>query len=220
MPNIILLLCIAFSVVDTAAADTITLSVQGTLSNVIFTPLGFPIAIGDPFRLDITFNPPRSSELTVFHPEPGVEAVIMEERRGSSSLTVGGNLLDPYMLGYVVASVRNDTSSEGNDELVIFFDKSPSSPEGFSYGIRGDGPGDWLSTAEWPTDLAAALNSNPGDKSVGMSYGGDNPEAFAIGSFTRVTQTPAPVPEPTTLLLLSSGMVGVAGARRWRQRNR
>jgi hypothetical protein len=42
-----------------AGADPITLNVQGTLSSVIFTPFGFPIAIGDPFRLDITFNPPK-----------------------------------------------------------------------------------------------------------------------------------------------------------------
>ena len=43
--------------------------------------------------------------------------------------------------------------------------------------------------------------------------------SVASGTPTVISQTPAaPTPEPTTLLMLGTGVAGIAGARRWRQR--
>jgi len=217
MRNVILLLCIAFSVVDTAAADPITLTFEGTLDRAY---PGFgqsnPFELGDPFRLAITFNQPESTEITVVPPNPDIgrtgTSSFWRLEDGSFTATVGETHLSGSAL--VSGGVTHDIS---NDYLRLAVEGSDADPhtQGFDYFISGMGP--WLSTAEWPADLAAAFRMAPQNQVLILDLQGEVP--FASGPFTQVTQAPAaPVPEPTTLLMLGTGMLGVAGTRRWRQR--
>jgi hypothetical protein len=220
MRKVILLLCIAFSVVDTAAADPITVTFEGTLDRLDPPEAGHgranPFGLGDPFRFAITFNQPTSTEIMVVPPNPDIgltaTAAFFSEKPGSFTATVGETRLSGSAL--VSGGVRHDISDDFMNLIIEASDADPDT-QGFDYFISG--MGQWLSTAEWPTDVAGAFRMAPQHEFLIADI--DRSARFASGPFTHVTQTPAaPVPEPTTLLMLGSGVLGVAGARRWRQR--
>ena len=216
MRYVILLLGIAFSVVGTAAADPITLTVEGTLNSV--SPgccHVLPFALGDPFRVAITFNQPTSNEITVVPADPEHGRTYTTSSWGARGGSVSATLGDTRLSGSALLSggVFDDIS---DDSLNLYVSASGADPDtqGFDYIISG--MGQWLSTAEWPTDLAAAFRMAPQNEVVIADFQGETP--LARGPITQITQTPAaPTPEPTTLLMLGTGVAAIVGARKWRQ---
>ena len=70
---------------------------------------------------------------------------------------------------------------------------------------------------------AAAAGTIDADDRIGLSsfisdaHGG--PETFFVTAVTGGNGTPGAIPEPTTLLLLGSGLAGLAACRRWTRTN-
>ena len=220
MRYVILLVSIAFSIVSAAAADPITLTFDGTLDSLDPPSEGHgrvnPFGLGDPFHFAITFNQPTPTDIMVVPPNPDIgltgTASFFENTPGSFTATVGDIRLSGAALvsGGVVNDISNDFAS-----LIIEASNADPNTQGFDYFISG--MGQWLSTAEWPTDVAGAFRMAPRHQFLIADI--DRTARFASGPFTQVTQTPAAAtPEPTTLLMLGTGVAGIAGARRWRQR--
>jgi hypothetical protein len=173
-----------------------------------------PLGLGDAFHFAITFNQPKSTDITVVPPNPDIgltgTASFFENTSGSFTATVGDIRLSGAAL--LLGGVVNDIS-DGFMSLVIEASDADPNTQGFDYFISG--MGQWRSTAEWPTDVAGAFRMAPRHDFLIADI--DRTARFASGPFTQVTQTPAPTPEPTMLLMLGTGVAGIAGARKWRQ---
>ena len=208
MRTLLLVLLVGLSCIRPAAADPVTLVGRGTLDNVCQTCLlqefGALVRVGDPFVFSFSFD----TSAVRPDPIPGVDN-FSPWARGAGSYTVSvGDLLfvQPQ------ASWVGTTATElfGSDLLRM------RSSDGI-VGLLGSGPTGWLSSEAWPTDLAMAFNSAP-QLEFSFSSPHNSFITWASGTPLGVAYERSPVPEPTAMLLVGTGLLGAASVRRWRRR--
>ena len=208
MRTLLLVLGIGLSCIRPAAAEPITLVGRGTLDNVchtcLFQEYGAFVNVGDPFVFSFSFD----TSAVRPDPIPGVENFsLWALGAGSYTATVGDLLFVQPQASWVGTTA---IALGGNDLLRM------RSFDGI-VGLLGSGPTGWLSSEAWPTDLAMAFNSAPQ-----LQFSFNSPHnsfiTWASGTPLGVAYEPTPVPEPTALLLVGTGLFGAASVRRWRQR--
>jgi hypothetical protein len=199
-----------------AAADPISLNAAGVIthSSVGAGQFPLPVEVGDPFRLALTIETPLTLDS-----DPSPTEGLYWPLRGTIALSIGSGNLTSAAFGF--AEVRN--SSTGFDrvryQLGIAF---PSPHPVFGFGVaqlRFFG-GEWIGSDALPTAAVVLREANTQSFAIsdlgGCERCGDN----ILGTVLRITDgaSPAPIPEPNSLLLVGTGLLSAVGVRRWRQR--
>lgn len=175
--------------------------------------LGFSFAVGDSLAFSLSFQAPTGD-----HTWPN--------GLGSGMLTLagaGGSFTKSIVASAQILNTAGPARpSTIADEILISAGsggRSPGEDPAARIGIvlyGSDFVGTWLTTNSWPADVAAALNAAP-FSAVWLFDSAAEHGLFAVLGDVRFTQTPAPVPEPSTVTLLGVG-AAIVGVRRWRQR--
>jgi hypothetical protein len=212
MRTALLVLGIGLSCIRPAAAEPITLVGRGTLNTVcqacLLQEYGALVNAGDPFVFSFSFD----TSAVRPDPIPGVD-YFSPWVLGAGTYTVSvGDLLFVQHQASWIGSTATDFVGTGTDLLGM------RSWDGIVW-LTGDGPAGWLSSEAWPADLAMAFNSAP---QLRFSFNSPHNSfiTWASGTPLGVAYEPTaePIPEPTALLLVGTGLLGAAGARGWRQR--
>jgi hypothetical protein len=215
MRKSLLPLGIAFSFVGGAAADPVTLTFTGTIDfvhSVYYDPLGFPAATaGAPFSFSWTLTS-LSGDV---NPSPTQGNY---NPTGSYTLsTSSGSVTHRATLTSVVVF------DNPRESLARYDAVAPNPPNTFLELFFEGGP-DWLDSDLLPTvaTLEAASSKRFIISTLVPCCDGQEFDIGPVfgGNVLRVSDgaSPAPIPEPSSLLLLSSSLLGVAGLRGWRRR--
>jgi PEP-CTERM motif len=192
-----------------AHADPITLAGNGTLEMVVCTDcfeqiFGFTPLRGDPFTFSFSL-PSTPVESLVQPPDFHFRSY------GNRPITVTLGTHNVEFQGWIFASLYNNFFR--GDELSFTMEGDVPSVGRVSLGIIATDPtNQWLNSVEWPADLAGTLNLAP---SAEMTFGLDleeGPHNFARGPIANFSSdaSPAPIPEPASLVLFGTGLVGIA----------
>ena len=220
MRNLLFVLGIAFWLAPaTAVADPVTIVASGTLDYVCSTRVqdlfGFTAAAGDPFTVRITVGSASPDQLPG-NPVSGVYSL----SNGAVSVTVGSSTFNQPQPFHLIGGISNYGPSGPYDMLDI--ESRPTAPNVAGVFLQGwDLSAMALASDAWPADPGLALQRMAHRYLALTSWIDPEEPGFSVasGTPTVISQTPAaPTPEPTTLLMLGTGVAGIAGARRWRQR--
>jgi hypothetical protein len=217
-----LALMIAVGYADVASAAPITLQFQGTVVGV-FAPLAGTFAVGDSFTTQITF------ESTTPDLQPNATSGIYLNAITAWSLIIGST---NFAMGptAVFPQIAVSDANSGPSDSVQFtvFDFSG----GLGPMIGGLNPVamnldfvDLTGTALASDALPTTVNVSAFAASRTLSINYQNPNTFDSGFLVGTVSTGgvvnpvAPVPEPATSLLITSGLAASALVRRRRRRS-
>jgi PEP-CTERM motif len=222
MRNLIFVLGIAIWLApNTADADPLTIVASGTLdyacSTCVQDLFGFTAAAGDPFTVRITVGSASPDQLPG-NPVSGSYSL----SHGAVSVTVGSSTFNQPQPFHLRGGISNYGPSGPYDVLDI--ESRPTAPNFAGIFLQGwDLSAMALDSDAWPADPGLALQRMPHRYFALTSWIDPEEPGFsvALGTPTIITQGPAPVPEPTTLLLVGTGLIAAAGTRgRYRRRTR
>ena len=172
--------------------------------------LGFSFGVGDSLSFSFSFEQP-SADLAPGDPTFGAYEL------GPGIFTLaGGKFTTPSLAR---AQILNTAGGPGlvADELLLGGnppgEQLPARIGVVLYGV--DFVGSWLTTDNWPTDVAATLNAAPFNALWLFDRAAEHGRFATLGN-VQFAQAPGPIPEPTTLTLLAMGLAGM-GAQRWRK---
>jgi PEP-CTERM motif len=199
------------------SADPITLVAAGTVTHAFRAErvTGSPVEVNDRFAFSFTMDPAASATLV----QPNFAAYPLGP--GGYALSVGrfhtSQSYETADLAQMWVIDHSGQPPNGGDSVVFRFPELPFSRfGGLSLFFSDDA--DWLRSDAIPS--VGTLNRSA---SKGLSvFDIDEEDFFTFGfngSIENVTSSsPTPVPEPASVLLLGTGLLGAAAVRRWSRR--
>ena len=202
----ILVLGIALSLARVAAADPLSLDGTGAGLGVTSPSDASAVILGHTLRVDWWIPTAGTSffSTAVVVTDPGVE--IPEVGNGVGAIDIGNGFI----------TVENTTRGWAGFPFngFAFTDVLGTIPDFTSLAL--------VSVGGFAPPISPGLSFTADRLAVNFTPTGDDNAADDIGqlyTFAFTTgDTSAPIPEPTSIVLVASGVLGIAGARRWRQR--
>ena len=206
---VLLLMLTSVSVVG---AEPVTLTVSGVIESAVSadaeTHLGFPVFPGFPFVFSANLQPASPDQIP--NPDVGLWYLKPDQLRF---------VFDPESFASEFTSRSGDTSdgtlsnqSEGDTFLFGIFTQTV--PQ-FEFVLAFVGPASWLNSDRWdlaeltmPPILFASFSARC------VTPGCGDGEPFMEGRVETIAVSPAPVPEPASIVLLGAGLLAMAAQRR------